>query len=242
LAVCSTTFLLLFAGFAGAAVAPSAEQRRTAGRWAEAREGTVAWAVIDSAGDIHGRHATRRFASASVSKAFLLVAALRRVGGGRPLPPDLARLLGPMVRRSDNDAAHVVHRRLGGDAAIAAVARAARMRRVAFAGGWSNVQVSAGDVARFFHVADRLVPRRHRAYARGLLERVDQDWGVPRALRRHRWRVLFKGGWRARLVHQGALVERDGERLALAILTDHSPSHEYGRRTLEGVARRLLGA
>ena len=37
-----------------------------------------------------------------------------------------------------------------------------------------------------------------------------------------------------------ALVERDGQRIAIAVLTDGNPTHEYGRGTIEGVARRLL--
>jgi Beta-lactamase enzyme family len=242
------TFFLLFAGIAvsraAAPVRPTQQQLSTAAAWAAARKGAVSWAVVDSGRRIHGRHAGRRYPSASVSKSLLLVAALRRVGGRRPVPPDLAGQLGPMIRTSDNGAAHVVFRRLGGDAAFREVARAARLRRLGFTGTWSDLQVSAADVARFFLVADRLVPRRHRAYARRLLEDIHptQSWGIPAALRGRGWRVLFKGGWRGdRLVHQGALAERDGTRVALAVLTSDNPTHEYGRRTLEGVARRLLG-
>jgi hypothetical protein len=244
----ASSFFLLFAGFtapAGAtAVRPTQEQVRTAAAWAADRKGAVAWAVVDSSGRIHGRRATRLYASASVSKALLLVAALRRVGDRRPVPPDLAGLLGPMIRTSDNGAARAVYARLGGDAAFRDVARAARLRRLGLRRSWASLGVSAGDVARFFRVADRLVPRRHRPYARGLLEHIHprQSWGIPVALRPDGWRVLFKGGWRGhRIVHQGALAERDGHRVALAVLTSDNPTHEYGRRTLEGVARRLLG-
>ena len=240
------TFFLLFAVFARseptAPAVPSHQQLATAASWAAERKGTVAWAVIDSSGRIHGRHATRPYASASMSKALLLVAALRRVGNRRPVPPDLAGRLRPMIRVSGNRAAHAVYRRLGGDRAFREVAHAARLQRLGFAGTWSNLQITAGDVARFFLVADRLVPARHRAYARRLLERVHhkQSWGMPRPLRAAGWRVLFKGGWRRKLVHQGALAERDGQRIAIAVLTDGSPTHEYGRGTLEGFSRRLL--
>ena len=202
----------------------------------------MSWAVIDASGRIHGRHGARHYPSASVSKSMLLVAALRRVGNRRPVPRDLAGRLGPMIRVSSNEAAHAVFRGLGGDRAFRDVARAAKLRRLGLNGTWSNLQVSAGDVARFFLVADRIVPRRHRPYARQLLERVDgtQSWGVPRALRAKGWRVFFKGGWRSRIVHQGALAERGGRRVAIAVLTDGNPSMAYGERTIEGVARRLL--
>ena len=243
---CAISFVVLCSGFttqgAGAPVRPSLSQLSSAAAWAEQRKGWVSWAVIDSRGKIHGRHTTRRHESASVSKSMLLVAALRRVGDRRPVPRDLADQLDPMIRISSNRAAHAVFRRLGGDRAFRDIARAAKLKRLALSGTWSDLGISAGDVARFFRVADRLVPARHRPYARRLLERIDhaQSWGIPRALRGRGWRVLFKGGWRRKLVHQGALVERDGRRIAIAVLTDGNPTHAYGRGTLEGVARRLL--
>ena len=227
---------------AGAPVLPTQPQMSDAAAWAGTREGSVSWAVIDSRGRIHGRRTTRTYASASVSKALLLVAALRRVGDGHAVPRDLAGRLDPMIRISSNAAAHVVYRRLGGDAALREVARATRLRRVGLTGRWSQVRISAGDVARFFWRADRAVPRRHRAYARRLLRRIDhaQSWGIPRALRGRGWRVYFKGGWRRDIVHQGALAERGGRRVAIAVLSDGNPTHDYGRGTIEGIAKRLL--
>jgi hypothetical protein len=223
-------------------VLPAQAQLRAAGTWAAGRKGAVSWAVVDSAGRIHGRHAARRYPSASVTKALLLVAALRRTGGGRAVPPDLAVQLSPMITISSNRAAHAVYRRVGGDAALRSVARAAKLRRLKLDGTWSDVGVSAGDVARFFLVADRLVPPRHRVYARRLLEGITrtQSWGVPRALRPKGWRVFFKGGWRRGIVHQGALLERGGRRVAIAVLSDGNPSHDYGTATVHGIARRLL--
>lgn len=218
-------------------------QLSDAGKWASKRSGTVSWAVIDSRGRLHGRDAARRFESASVAKALMLVAALRQVGGERAVPGDLEALLGPMVRRSSNRAAHVVYRRIGGDAAFRSVARAAKLRRLTTNGTWSNIGVTAADVARFFAVVDRLVPPRHREYARSLLGGIEtrQRWGIPVALERRGWRVYFKGGWRGgRLTHQGALAERDGVRVSIAVLTRDSPSFDYATQTIAGVARRLL--
>lgn len=242
--VALTTIMLLAASATAAApvapTAPSAAALREARAWAAGRDGSVSWAVIDTAGRIHGSGARRRYPSASVTKALLLVAALRAVPG-RPVPVELGRVLRPMIRRSGNRAAGIVHRRVG-DAGLRAVGRAAGMRSLRTNGTWSEVELTAPDLARFFRRVDRLVPARHRAYARALLERIvaRQSWGVPRAARPLGWRVLFKGGWRRRLVHQGALAEREGRRVALAVLSDGSPSHEYGRGTLEGIARRLL--
>lgn len=221
---------------------PDQRQLSSAASWAGERKGRVSWAVIDSAGRIHGRHTTRPHTSLSVSKSLLLVAALRRVGGRHAVPRDLAAQLDPMIRISDNDAASAVFRRLGGDRAFGDVVRAAGLRRVRLTGRWSQLRISAGDVARFFLRADRIVPARHRPYARRLLRRIDhkQSWGIPHALRGKGWRVYFKGGWRGPTVHQGALAERGEHRIAIAVLSDGSPTHDYGRRTIEGVAKRLL--
>jgi hypothetical protein len=53
-------------------------------------------------------------------------------------------------------------------------------------------------------------------------------------------RILFKGGWHEDIVHQVALLERGGRRVALAILCSGQPSLAYGQATLKGIAARAL--
>ncbi len=72
-----------------------------------------------------------------------------------------------------------------------------------------------------------------------------RPWGVPEAAR-GRFTTLFKGGWlpgdeRGWTVHQVAKLESDRGPLAIAVLSDGNPSHEYGIETVRGVAKRLLG-
>ena len=221
-------------------ILPTHRGLRAASRWAARRQGRVSWSVVDTEGVFHGSHGAREHLSASTSKAMLLVAALRRVGGD-PLPPALGAHLRPMIRRSDNDAAHAVLA-LVGDAGLADVARAAGMRHFRTNGTWSDVRLTSADQVRLFARIDRLVPRRHRPLARSLLRGIvaQQSWGIPRAARPGGWRVLFKGGWREQLVNQAALLERGHTRVAVAVLTDENPSQAYGRATIEGVARRLV--
>jgi beta-lactamase class A len=210
--------------------------------WAAHRAGDVAFAVAQPGRRPVGLAAGRMFPSASVAKAMLLVAVLRSASH-RPLTADERRLLSPMIRRSSNRAARAIYARVG-RAGLEAVGRAARMRRLDATRSLFDTGITAADQARFFLRLDRVVPARHRAYARGLLARVvaRQSWGVPHALRPLGLQVRFKGGWRRGLAHQVALIEGDGRRVALSVLTTGSPSAAYGRRTIEGVARRVMSS
>jgi len=213
---------------------------RRARRFARSRRGVVAFAVLDAGHRPRGLRRTTRFPSASVSKAMLLVAALRRAGGERLGEAD-RRLLRPMITLSDNDAASAVYARVGGGG-LRRVARAAGMRRFADVGHWAGARITAADQARFFLSIDKLVPAAHRRYARKLLSSIvtSQRWGIARAARRERVKVFFKGGWRNGITHQVALLERGGRRLALAVLTSGSPSMGYAEETIERIASRVL--
>jgi hypothetical protein len=249
-----TLVLALLAPATAAAGGPSIENERarrqewkqafhSAERHARSRDGRVSVALIDDTGVLRRHRSARRYGSASVVKAMLLVAYLNHIRHRRLGFADRV-LLRPMIVRSDNDSAT---RALGvvGYAGLHRVARRAGMKRFATQPGWSNTQITAADQVRLFIRIDRLVPGRHRRYARGLLRGVveRQRWGIPRAVPETA-RVLFKGGWRPEatgwLVHQAALVESGHDRVALAVLTDHDRSKAYGRDTIRGIAKRAL--
>jgi beta-lactamase class A len=218
---------------------PGASAART---YLEGRSGTVAFAVRTEAG-FSGHEADQPFQSASVVKAMLLVAYLRRSDvRARPLLPADRNLLTPMVRWSSNKDATVVRNRLG-FGALDRLARRAGMPAFVEAPWWGESLITARDQTRFFLAVDRLVPRRHRPYALGLLRRIvpRQRWGFARAVPRG-WTLYFKGGWgsgRGLVDHQVALLTRGEERVAVAVLTHGNPDHDYATATLEGVFRRL---
>jgi hypothetical protein len=201
--------------------------------------------VVDTTGRLRGRRASRRYVSASVVKAMLLAAEMRRLRRERlPLDPASQDTLRAMITYSDNAAADVIYQRVG-DAGLLDVARSAGMKRFTVFGHWANAQITAADMARCFARLPRLLAGPHRKWAMGLLASVveEQRWGLPKAAGRG-WSVFFKGGWRAtgrgELVHQVGLLRIGGERVVIAVLTDGQPSREYAIHTVRGVAERLL--
>jgi Beta-lactamase enzyme family len=222
---------------------PSTRRVRAVRRYV-ARRAISSFALIDTHGRLRGFAPHRRYITASVVKAMILVARLRQIGNRMPSPADRA-VLDPMIQVSDNDAASVAYHWVG-DSGLLAVAKRAGMRDLTVGGYWGNVYFSAADQAHLFLVIDKLVPPRSRAYARHLLSSIVsyQRWGFSRFAVRRGWQTFFKGGWRqtgrGSLVHEAALFERRGRRFSLAVLTDGDPSHEYGTETLRGVAARIF--
>ena len=185
--------------------------------------------------------------SASVLKAMLLVAYLRRAEvRGRALRRADRALLAPMVRWSDNVAASRVFV-IVGSAGLVRLARRAGMERFRPAAPiWGLSSVDASDQTRFLLHVDRLVPRRHRRLALRLLGSIvrSQRWGIAR-VRPPGWALYFKGGWGSgsgAVDHQVALLRRGRRRVSVAIMTTSSPSHAYADWTLEGVAAASAGA
>ncbi len=224
---------------------PSAAALERAWEFARAREGLVSFAVVNSEGKLRGRKQDRLYPAASVVKSMLLAAELRRLKqAGEEIDSSTDSLLTAMITMSDNDAADAIYARVG-DAGLLAVAERAGMTRFTVAGHWGNAQITAADMALFFGDLDRMLVRRYREYAKGLLGSIteSQRWGIPAAAG-DRWAVRFKGGWLPdhALAHQAAeLRERHGSRqLSIAVLTDEMPSFDYATDTVREVAGRLL--
>ena len=235
---------------------PSGDQISAATAFVKGREGRRAYAVIDTEGNLHGVNLNRRFVTASVVKAMLLVQYLRKVDrADRGLRSSERALLRPMIRVSSNTAATAIYRRVG-DGGLRRLAKVVGMTNFAIgpsylrscrcsSRAWARAQLTAADQARLFYRLDEVLPERFRDYARNLLETVvrEQSWGIPAAARPLGWRVFFKVGLRSTglggLIHQAARLERDSTTIAIAVMTDGNPSYSYGMRTVYGVGLRL---
>jgi hypothetical protein len=236
--------------YVGAGVAPTGYPGpgalAAASRYLNRRTGYTSFAAIDSEGRMSGEHVHRTFVSASVVKAMLLVAYLRKLAAEhRRLDAGSRALLDPMIHVSDNNAATAIWER-DGDRRLRALARRAGMSDFSIQGIWANAQISAADQARYFFEMESLIPPRFRHFANHLLSHIAgyESWGIPAVARPRGWTVFFKGGWRGtgrgQLVHQIARLQRPHERIAIAVMTDGDPSMGYGIETIQGVAARLL--
>ncbi len=212
--------------------------------YAQGRHGSISFAVVGERGVVYGYRRHRVVPAASVIKAMFLVAYLRLPSvRDRPLRDGDRELLGPMIRRSDNHAATTVANEVGARR-MRRLGRIADMRNFTYTRPWGLSGITAADQARFFFRIERYIPGRHEAYARYLLSHIvaRQRWGIA-SLDLGRWKLFFKGGWgtgTGRVDHQVAFLEKNGRRIAVAIMTEYSPSHTYATRTLRGVGYRLL--
>lgn len=206
--------------------------------WARRRAGTVGFAVAEGK-RIRGINLDHQFYSASVVKAMLALAVVRSAPK-RALSSTERALLRPMITYSDNDAASATYARVGSEP-LHRIAKAAGMTHFEIGYNWADALITAHDQARLFQRIDRLAPKRHRKYLRSLLAGIvpSQRWGIAPVAEERGFEIMFKGGWRPGIFHQVALLERDGKRISLAVLTSGT-DHSYGRETQSGIASRVL--
>ena len=220
---------------------------RHARRYANRDEGLLSFAVIDSRGRLDGFEGHRRFVSASVVKAMLLAAELRRLRSeGLEMDPLTAEVLEAMITISDNAAADEIYYRVG-DAGLYEVAKKAGMKDFDVYGYWANAQISAVDMARFMRRLGRNIAGPDAAWARRQLASIapEQRWGIPESIG-PAWKIHFKGGWRAtglgEMVHQVALLRHpNGTVSSVAVLSDGQPSEGDAIDDIRKIASILYG-
>ena len=218
-----------------------------ASSYLSARIGRTAFAVVDSEGRLSGLHVHWQFPTASVVKAMLLTAYLRRLDamGQHHIDSFSNSFLYPMIHVSDNQAATRCWS-IVGDAGLYTVAKAAAMTEFSVSGPWLTALLSPADQARFFFAMDSLIPREFVGYARFLLSTIEasQSWGIPVVARPLGYQTFFKDGSEptalGQLVHQVDRLEGHGRVFSTAVMTDGDPTMQYGIDTIQGVATALL--
>ena len=216
---------------------------RPATEYAKSRAGDVSFSVFDMRGKQREFGGYGHAYMASTYKVMLMVAYLRKASN-RYLTSYDESLLEPMIRRSDNVTASRIDSMLG-RGPLDELADDAEMRGFVWVDNpWGKSKTTPRDQAFFMRTLKQYVPERHWDYARGLLNSItpSQRWGIGQ-VPVHGWNLHFKGGWGSGtgwVNHQVVLLAKDGRRIGLAVMTENSPSLEYGKQTLEGVFRMLL--
>lgn len=213
--------------------------------YAESRAGSTSFAIKDGRDRFFGYRVKRVVPAASVFKAMILAAYVRRGSvRDRALSDEEKSRLSAMIRRSDNDSATILLDRMG-HGPVWRLARAAHMRRFKLVRPWGLSHINAADQVRFFYRFNRYVPDRHQGYARWLLSHIvpSQHWGIT-DVPLDGWKRFFKSGWATgtgQVSHQVTWIKKKNRgRVAIAVMTEDSPSHSYSTQTLKGVMNRLL--
>ena len=256
-AICTCSLLLPPATVFATASAPDSTARviprwraqaAAAQRFAMTRDGRVGWAVLDHRGlPVAGWRMHERFQSASVFKAMLAVCFLNDPGvRDRALTSTERARLRAMLTRSDDPAANVTYG-LVRQSCLYRLARNVGMRGFRTESHWGRTQITPYGTANLFFRIDRRIAPRHRAEAmrwfRGVVR--SQRWGLAQVVPRG-MAISFKGGFAysfggGHTISQGALLSApNGHRIAVSVLTNHSPTAAYGHATIEGIGARLL--
>jgi len=212
------------------------------------RTDTVAFTVRDPVSGVScALHPARHFDSASVVKAVVLAAVLRRAQEQRrELSARETADLRAMITYSDNDAATALWADLGPTRFAAFLALAGMTATVPGGDGyWGLTQITAADEMRLLDVlTDRqdVLSARWKAYALGLMAEVvpEQRWGAPygtpagvTAHNKNGWLPRATRGWR---VHSLGIFTGAGRNYRMVVLTDDNRSMDYGVDTIQRVA------
>jgi hypothetical protein len=202
--------------------------------------GQLAVGVIDnSTGTEALYHAGRHFHTASIVKADILAALLyQHQQSAMPLSNDEADQAAAMIEHSSDDAATQLWNEAGGSAAVAAANRVLKLRHtiVGQAEYWGLTETTVTDQLQLLTdltAANSPIDSAGRDYELGLMEDVQagQRWGVSAAAAGGSTDAI-KDGWlpdpRLWVINSVGVVERGGQELLIAVLSDHNPTEAGG--------------
>jgi hypothetical protein len=212
------------------------------------RDGDHAVTVYDRVTSVYcALTAARHFDSASVVKAIILAALLRwHQETNQPLSANEKHLAKLMITQSDNDAATDLWNELG-MTRLQHFLDLAKMNQTELGtdGYWGLTGVTAHDEMLLLELLTKensVLWNSSRSYELGLMANVisSERWGTPAGAPSD-VTVHVKNGWLPddtgwHINSIGAFNGHD-ENYMIAVLTDDSPSEQYGINTIENVAR-----
>ncbi len=216
-----------------------------------ARHSSTAVALYDrSSGTTCGLRASAAYDSASVVKATLLGALLRRAEEDhRALTPQEKKRATAMITTSDNDATSALWGQVG-RGGVQHFLDLAGMRDTEPGprGSWGLTQVTARDEVKLLELltsGNRVLDAGSRAYALGLMGEVvpGQRWGAPAGAPKDAT-VQVKNGWLPRATHGwrvnslGAFTE-GGHDYGIAVLSQDNRTMAEGVDTVEAASRAI---
>jgi hypothetical protein len=213
------------------------------------RSSTVGVYVADrKTGVVCSYDASRHFDSASVVKATIMGAVLRRAQDEhRGLTSWESSNLHRMITESDNTAATNLWNSVGRTRFKDYLKLAGMTTTVPGSGGyWGLTQIDARDEVRLLNTFDdnhAVLTAGWRAYALKLMSEVipSERWGVPYGAPKGSL-VSNKNGWlpratRAWRVHSIGAVTGDGRDYQMAVLSDRDRTMQYGIDTIERITK-----
>lgn len=225
---------------------PLEELAPEAARVALERQGYVGVAVIDlDSGARYSFQGSRRFPMYSTAKVPIMLAVLERARQqGRRLVTWERQHLAAMIQASDNNTTTKLIVAVGGAREVERYLRAIGVDQTRMNGeAWGYSTTTAEDMAQLMaKLGDcAILEPALCAYALELMRGVisDQRWGISAGLDREA-DIALKNGWcpdgAGWSVNSIGLVQRGGQRYAIAIYTNPSPSKAYGVETIERIA------
>ncbi|MFF4649280.1 serine hydrolase [Streptomyces sp. NPDC001380] len=214
------------------------------------RAGTVSVGLWDrTTGTWCGMHYTWHYDSASVVKAIVMQAVLRRaMESHRTLSSQEDALITAMITRSDNDATTTLWRSLGRARVQRYLQLAGLTHTTLDAGGaWGLTRITAQDELRVLALLDSantVLSDASRAYGLRQMANVvgSQRWGTPAGAPagigvhvKNGWLPRATHGWRVHSI--GAFTRTTGPGYRLVVLTQDNGTMGYGVTTIERIAR-----
>jgi len=194
------------------------------------------------------------FATASIVKVDILSTLLLQAQDqGTTLTASQESLATTMIENSDNDSATALWNEIGQEGGLNAANK--RFGLTSTTGGtegnWGLTSTTSADQLRLLRqvfTSDSLLSSRSRDYIQGLLNQVesDQRWGVSAAASGSDYAV--KNGWLPRsatglwVINSIGRVERNGQELLVAVVSDGNLSESSGISLVQSVAQAAAGS